>query len=575
MSRPKPKASANSAKTLEASTPIKTPSKHKLPESAKSHEFARPALTPSEALDSEIKSKQRTLALLDRRLEGDAALHEQILARDRRLDELNARLVASEAKSKVKKDTTSAKLKEQIAKLTHELQSSLIAKTKNEEAIATLRTELAEWKARAEDEKEAGELLSEALMEETEAAKAELEQKKGQVGEVKKDIIQLSKIIQDMTKLNAELNAKIDVINRDTARMSTDYYAAVAKAEHTEQLEKDLAEYINSSQRYEKQVGKLTEVLEKSHKSKLAIESTSREVQATLQHLTGMLGDITNLTSQDPRITGIAAQMSEGLKSARHKLKQVTPDEVSRLTVEADEPALNAQLREARLQLKEKERLSARDQVEMGNLLRKLSRIEAQHSKELAESNDATERSQRRSNILLEQVNGFSERLDQLRNELGKKEADLQKAQTQVLNLQNRVEDTKRKLKDHSEKSSALEKLMKEQRASILKTQTERFEEEKLIALKEKKVLKAMSNLKSWQEELYFKDTELIRKTKELNSLTQQLTDSDAKCKALQAKLKSASSEGAEEYVKLVEDKNREIEILKEMVRGARVSKPT
>jgi len=538
-------------------------------ESSKRQKAPEPVLSPAEELEAEIKSKQRILALLDRRLDGDAALQEQIMIRDKRIEELNHRLIAAEAKLKIKKENSTAKLKEQINKLTNDLQNTQVIRAKNEDAIAQLRTELAEWKTKAEDEKEAGELLSEALTEETEAAKAELEQKKNQVSEVKKDIVQLSKIIQDMTRLNAELNTKIDSMNKENARMSTDYYAAVAKAEHTEQLEKDLAEYINCNQRNEKQLGKLNEALDKSYRSKLAIESTSREVQATLQHLTGILGDISN--TGDQRVSSMADQVSEGLKQVTKKLKQVTPDEISRPPAEVDENQLQVQIRELRLQLKEKERLQARDQTEIGNLNRKLARIESQHGKELADSRDSTERIQKRATILLEQVTGFNERLEQLRNEMGKKDADLQKTQTQVMHLTNRIEDMKRKVKEHIEKSSSLEKMMKDQRTSIIKSQTERFEEEKQMALKEKKVLKAMSNIKAMQEELYFKDTELIKKNKELNHLTQQISEYEGKYKAVSARLKNASSEGNEEYAKTLEEKSREIEILKEMIRGARV----
>jgi chromosome segregation ATPase len=562
------KAKGKAPKATEHSTPVKANSKTSLSDHAQHPDTHHPEVSPAEALEAEIKSKQRILALLDRRLEGDAALQEQIVVRDRRIEEITARIVATEAKAKVRNEASVAKLKEQNAKLTHELQSAQVVKARNEDTIAKLRTELATLKATYEDEKEAAELLSEALTEETEAAKAELEQKKGQVIEVKKDIAQLSKIIQDMTKLNAELNDKIDAINRDTARMSADYYAAVARAEHTEQLEKDLAEYISSSQRYEKQVARLNETLDKSYRGKLALEQASREAQASLQHLSGLLDEAS--LSNDPRIAQSSVQVVEGLKKVRHLLKQSTPDEVSRPPQELEEPAQQqAQLRELRTLLKDKERQQGKDQVELGNLTRKLGRIEAQHGKELADNKDALDRVQKRANALLEQVTGFSDRLELLRNDFGKKEGDLQRTQTQVLHLQARVEDMKRKVGEHMEKSSTLEKMMKDQRASILKTQTERFEEEKQLALKERKVLKAMAGLQALKEELYLKETELQKKTKEILVLGQQVAEQDAKLKAVQARLKSASKEGVEEYVQKLEDKNREIEILKEMIRGA------
>jgi chromosome segregation ATPase len=537
-------------------------------EEAKIKPSSSPVQSLNEALAAEIRSKERTLALLDRNIEGDVGLKEQLLLRDKRIDELNAKMLGVEAKVKVKTRASLAKLKEQVNSLQSELHNSQLAYLKSTEAIAQLRAESAEWKDKYEDEKESGELLSGALTEEIEGVKAELGQKKAQLLEMKKDIQQLSKIIQDLTKLNAELNGKIDSINKDTATMNSDYFTAIAKSEQVEGLEKELNEYLGANQRLEKQVNRLTDMLDRTNKAKQAIEGASREAQSSLQQLGSLLIELRSISSGDQRTSQVAGEVAEGLTSIRHKLKVVTPEETSR-SQEADETQLQAELRELRGMLKEKDRKAARDQAELGSLNFKLSRLEAQHEKEKAELLETIERHHKKSSVFLEQVTSFTDRLDACRDELGKKESKLQMSQTQVLHLKDRIEEMRVKVKEHMERSSNLEKVMKEQRASIIKTKTERFDEQKKIALKERQMAKAMANVEAMNEIVFQKDTDVIRKAKEVAALTLQVTELDSRLKATQAKSKSAGFEGVEEFAKKLDEKNREVEILKEMIRGA------
>lgn len=528
----------------------------------------------NDSLSDEIRSKQRTLSLLDRKLEGSAAFEEQLHDRDRRIESLNARVIAAEAKVKVSTKAAVRRLKDQISQLQLDLFNSKATQLKGEEAVNQLMTEVADLKARAEDEKESGALLSEALTEEVEGLKGQLEVRKGQTAEMKKDIMQLSKIIQDMVTLNAELNAKIDSINKETAALNTDYYTAVAKAEQTEQLEKELSEQIIASQRSEKLASRLADTLEKSHQGRLAIESASREVQSSLHQLGQSLTALTASSNSDPSVAQVAAQVAEGLKDARHKLKAVTPQEPSKVpqvSQERDENSQQEQLFDLKNLVKEKDRQLAREQQEVNDLKNRISRFETQTEKAKADADDSAERNRKRLAVLLEQVTSFSERLDSYRDELVSKENEVQVSQTQALHLKDRLESTRLKLKDHTDRASYLERLMKEHRTSNARIQAERFEDEKKNAAKERRMEKTMANYKSMQEELFHKDSEIMRKSKEAYVLAQQVADLQEKLKAFTAKNRSPSIKGSEEYVRRLEAKDREIELLKEMMRGAQL----
>lgn len=523
-----------------------------------------PAVSPAEALEVEIQSKQRTLALLDKKLPIDAALQDQIMQRDRRIYDLNMQLLQLQAASQAKSKGRLTKLKEQVTNLQSALQTSELGRLQLEETVGTLRKEVADWKSKAEEAQETGSLLSEALTEETEGLKAELEARRSQTGEMKQDIMQLSRIIQEMTKLNTELNAKIDSVNQDTATRNTDYYTAVAKAEQSAQLEKELGDYMVSSQRFERQVGRLTESLEKAVRGKLAIEAASREVQGKLQELGVMFGEFSAAsTSTEP------SQIADSLKAIRYKLKAVTPEVASKGPPEVNDNELSLQVKDLQATLKEKDRQIGRDQVEIANLMRKLERIQGHRDKEKADCIDAVERSQRKVSVLLEQISTFSDRLDTCRTELGKKEFEVQLTKTQALHLKDRVQEMKRRVQEYKDKHELVEKLMTGQRATILRMQTERFDQAKQMAVKERQMTKTVANVKAMQEELFHKDTEIMRKTKEVAGLMTQLSELEGKLQEVYERSKSASNEGNQDCMRRLEEKTREIEILKEMIRGA------
>jgi chromosome segregation ATPase len=507
------------------------------------------------SLEAEIKSKQRILALLDRKIGGDALLYEQIMQRDRLIEELTARVIAAEAKAKVKSKASAVKLKEQVHKLEEDLHNSRLSRLKCDEIVAQLREETQAWKTKAQDEQEAGEFLSEALTEEVEGLKAELERRKQQTSEMKQDITQLSRIIEDMAKLNAELNAKIEEINKETSAMNSDYFAATAKANQVEQMEKELGEYIATSQFQEKQVVRLTDKLDKTNKSKLAIEAASREAQGKLKQLEGKMTEL-NTEAQDE------------LRTVRHLLKQVTSED-SLASEAAAEDDVRHQLVDLKAVVKEKERQLSRDQEEIGSLNKRLSGIDSLHQKEKADWGGSMERVQKKVNVLLLQVTGFSERFDITRDELARKEIELQKSLTQQLHLKDRIDSMKAKLAEHSDRNASLERAMKDLRSTIHRIQTERFEDEKQVTKKERQTIRVLASARSMQEELFYKDSEIMRRAKETTALTRQVEELTSQLKAAPVKGRAASEEGNQECIRRLEHKDREIEMLKEMLRGA------
>lgn len=64
---------------------------------------------------------------------------------------------------------------------------------------------------------------------------------------MKDDLINLSGVVQDMTKLNKDLNAKITAMNDEIETANADAFTSKTKAEHAEGLEKNLYEQVEEN----------------------------------------------------------------------------------------------------------------------------------------------------------------------------------------------------------------------------------------------------------------------------------------------------------------------------------------
>lgn len=71
------------------------------------------------------------------------------------------------------------------------------------------------------------------------------------------------------------------------------------------------------------------------------------------------------------------------------------------------------------------------------------------------------------------------------------------------------------------------------------------------------------------KEEIFKKDTELVRKTKEIIKLEQDLIDLKESVQLIRLKAQIAEGDWFEKYKTILEDKDKELEILKGMLRGS------
>lgn len=208
----------------------------------------------------------------------DKELQTQLKAKDVLIDQLNARLITAEvqarrheSENRIEKDRPLKEVleeKETLAKELEELRG----------ACRDLEAKLEETSLNSEALKETLEVQIEALTEDNEALRVQLHQRSEAVAAAKADIAQMSQIVQDLTRLNGDLNAKIASMNEEMEAKNSKHYEAVMKALNTEELEKELVASKTETLSLQQKVKDLKDVEAEKKDLRLLLRVTAEEL---------------------------------------------------------------------------------------------------------------------------------------------------------------------------------------------------------------------------------------------------------------------------------------------------------
>ena len=187
-------------------------------------------------------------------------------------------------------------------------------------------------------------MIQEGLQDELEEAKAQLNLKNDQMEDTKGDMTQLAKIVQDMTALNNELNQKVSSMNSEMEKVNSDMFQCKLKAEHTENIEKDLVEATDDNSNLSRQLKRqqqIIDVLKKDKEETLAAfqesDSKMKSIEQAVEQLDGDLSrQLTDVRHQFKMTAG--REFDEELK-ANTEIEEGQEDAMVKLT------AANAELR--------------------------------------------------------------------------------------------------------------------------------------------------------------------------------------------------------------------------------------
>ncbi|CAG9315214.1 unnamed protein product [Blepharisma stoltei] len=506
-------------------------------------------------LENEISSKKRILELLDPRINDiDAELRDQILVRDRQINEMNKTILALRASLKIIKDSKKNELEitEQHKKLQKELSDLKQVQVDQEEHC---NQEMAEHEKKENAWKEEKEYLiskQNEILEENEGLKTKLNMKEKELNEVKDDIKQLSVVVRQMSELNRELTGKVDKMIPDMENLQKLYAEAKIKADSVSVLEDEVKQYEEEARRKKEENENIFNNIEDYKKKIKEIEENIKE---KAQEIGGNSPEIGGFLQS---LRAGVAEIKHGLNKIRKNLKNDMIDEHSVKNVMA---TLEQELKAAKIQVKkaEAQENAYRTQIEsLKDMMNKHQEMYAENIKLYSVKSDSIKK-------LTEQI---KDKMEHMRNEAMKKEVESTKAIAKANTLTERIDVLQKRLKDSSAKEEELIEKIASLKSKLQYLLNDRKSSEGQLTIRENRLKEAIAHLSTLREELFKRDTEIAKKNKVVLKLEKDIENLKAEIETTKDKMKNVEADTKKYSTKIIQDKDKAIEMLKTMIRA-------
>ena len=512
-------------------------------------ETPKEAATPQqllEGLEQAIRSKERTLALLEAKLpRASLDLTDQITLRDKRIEELTERVIKLESSSASHQDKHT-----QIAKLTSERDELNTEIQRLNDENRHLHSQIQSLTLQITTEKSTFKSQISEFHSEIETLNSQLLAKTDQTTKMKSDIVQLSKIVKDMSQLNGELNEKVQKMNKDMEGKNTELYAATAKSVHMEEMEQSLSQAKSELAASNTKMVKLLE-----EKSRLEVmENVSRVSQEALRDV-------------ESRVDGMNSQeLVTALQQVRHELKKVT---MAQRQAHEDPVLLKHEIKELKGKMTEltmeNTRLSRLNSLQLDRI--KALETDILHSRTLTE--DDMQRLEKRAKTLLEGMEKARERSSQSEENAIRFEAEAIKAKNMLVGLQSQVQMLKEQLKIAKTAEENAVTSHEDIKNKLKKMKLAANAQELSIQSREAKLKQIASKMKLLSDELWRKDTELMKKEGEIRKMEEEIGKWKGELQQIQMEIKQKSAHESGILEEALSEKDKEISMLKDMLRSS------
>lgn len=529
---------------------------------------------PLDNLENIIQSKQRTLDLLNYQTETlDKEIQDQLLARDRHISELNRTILDLKSSLKAKDPASGARNLEKEL----ESQESLMAvlRRENQDLAGKLRnveTDFELARKNWEEEKENLEILNNALEEEGEGLKGSIEAKELEITDVYSALNTLQTAVEKFTRLNSDLLGNVDKVNNEIKNLNTKLYEANLKAARANDLERTVQEYIN--QNYEKDVkntklmiypdvlGRYIKVTDWVLENLLNIENHARDREEGM----GKIND-DNIQKELIDLKIFIQDTIANVSTIRNTLKNSTP------TINPGDRTTEDVLRQKVIELDQE--LNKFDS-ELGSIKAKestyietIEKLQGTLEKTSLDYQSNLSKMKTQIEIMKEATEKYNERIEKLTSDTEKNMNEIYSLRSKLAHLSGKQEHFNKKRKEFQENEEELRTENMALKHKLLNTDPGRAALRKNTTAEELRVKKAMSQLQILREELFRKDTELVRKAREMIKLEKEIENEKTQKNKMHAKIKSIEAEIISKVSTELEEKDRQIEILKEMLRCA------
>lgn len=455
---------------------------------------------PSEAA-FERKSKRRAEALAGFHLpetEAIAELRLQLLAKDRYLEELNERLVQCTGKMKAQERDSVHQKERLINQLMKEKGDLLVAVQmlqKETQRLINSQIQSSVPSITLQDQ------ALEAYRQEIDALKGELAAKDTISEHLKQDLGEMSEIVTNLTRKNAELNSKMTNLTLEIEEKAKTSHKMLTNMQHLEEVEKALAETITDKQNLEDQITKMTEKTLKLEE----FEQTAARVST----------DFASLESTLPSEFALRIEHLRGL---------LAPFQVETVKKLPDIVALKNKVRQLEVELRAANRDQSRQSKNEAELQARLFAQEAEHSDTKASMLRTTEELRSTIETLQSGFHNFANRYDELGKKYVEKCAELQIAQGKIGILQSSIANTQNAAISAAKAEAKAQLTLKEAHLQISVMQIGKTTVDAALQLRENRVKEGAARLKALSEEVWKRDSLILKKTAEVISLQEQVT---------------------------------------------------
>jgi chromosome segregation ATPase len=502
-----------------------------------------------ENVEVQISNRKRLLETFDQKVQDiDEEVKNNLLIRDQQINSLNKTILALRAEIKSKEEQLKASdHSSKILTLQKEIKDLHRLRESFDESLRRARDEFEAASANWEDERDSLLLQQEAVVEEQQALTSRLAFKESEVKAVKDDIVQMGKIMNEMTRLNHELQAKIQMINENHQKKEEKYLKKKAKVKIVKELEEQLVEALKEKTVTHHQRVTLKEMVEGLVVK--SVEDLMFVVKVVVNENNGSKGATEiSLLKVFEKAHEISQNMKETLKFIEDNKGEDLCDcrEVFRKIKEQEkkglEEILNKKIKESAGNI---ERIKKDFSEQSGSLL-----------KVIEKQKDALDETIEKSHSQL--------------TEIEKKEADVQKLKKKITNQSARLEKSKQKIQEMLNKENEYKISIKNLQNKIDEMTEERKSTNNLLNVREKRVKGALSQIQVLREEIFNKDSEVLRKNKEILRLEKFLEELKGQVQQINSKMKLSDIETIKNVNKEIDDKDKQIAMLKEMLRSSK-----
>lgn len=486
------------------------------------------------------------------------------MQKDEILNNLNKRILSLKFKIASKTKST----KEKIAKQKSESVSNKLETTKSD--VEKLKSKLAalknDWESKSkaiEDElaKIKGKISN--TKDETELIKEENYLKEDEMKEVQKDLKDLKKIMKNMSGIYLNVQGKLDQKRHEINELNSNYFELVLNMENEEELEAGFKDSFIVAARTKQEKEKVQKKFKKLKGLYQKIQKFPHTVENMLDNLKELDSFIESIIDER-EIEKILSDTKEKIEDLTDTLNVSLSKPIKILNnLERKSKTVRGKYKENEKQLKDLEKeinkLNSNPQsTSLKDNLLKLSQIEQNNNINLENISNELLTSKEKVKI---SKDGFKNLLSL--NQHADFEFNQLKIKSETISNQLKMSQTFKKndLSLQEELKAELTLLMK--KADKIKSSS--FSKDHPDSRKLKNLVTQVTVL---HEELMKKDTQIVRKWRELRKSQKESKKIQKSIQSYELKIKQTNDEIYHKFNEQIEKKNKEIDMLKEILKG-------